>query len=140
MKPFKKGDEVVKFDGAYGGPGVVKSSFEVKPGEWRIVVAHKIEGGFGELLHIYGAKQLRFKKPKEPEPPPPQIAGQLAEFDLLSDDALVDINAVMKFYGRSRASINRDIVDRTIPQPMHINRAVRWRVGDLRAHVRKRKR
>jgi hypothetical protein len=38
---------------------VVKGIFEVRPGEVRYLVAHKIDGGWGELLHIYSEKNLR---------------------------------------------------------------------------------
>lgn len=52
---FEIGDRVEKFTGGYTGPGVVKA---VLP-RGQIVVAHRIAGGSGELLHIYAAAQLR---------------------------------------------------------------------------------
>lgn len=53
------GQDVEKYKGAYGGPGKIVSKFPVGDNEWRYIVAHKIEGGFGKLLHIYGEGQLR---------------------------------------------------------------------------------
>jgi hypothetical protein len=55
---FLVGDRVTKFAGDYGGPGIVKAV--VPHGDsHRYMVAHKIEGGFGEFLHIYSEHQLR---------------------------------------------------------------------------------
>lgn len=54
------GDRVEKFGGAYGGPGVVVGHFFLpNTGEWRYNVAHRIEGGYGHLIHIYNGSQLR---------------------------------------------------------------------------------
>jgi hypothetical protein len=53
------GDDVEKFGGSYGGPGRIVSKFPVNENEWRFIVSHKIEGGYGKLLHIYTAGQLR---------------------------------------------------------------------------------
>ena len=56
---FPIGSKVEKYKGDYGGPGVVKNVFEIAPNVHRYVVAHRIEGGYGELLHIYSEGQLR---------------------------------------------------------------------------------
>lgn len=56
---FELDQPVEKIGGGYGGPGVVVNRFELTPGVWRYVVAHKIEGGWGTFLHIYGDAQLR---------------------------------------------------------------------------------
>lgn len=56
--PFIIGDRVVKTGTGYGGPGIVRDTFQLTDGQWRIVVAHKIDGGWGELLHIYSPVQL----------------------------------------------------------------------------------
>jgi hypothetical protein len=45
--------------GDYGGPGIVKGKFQIKPGVWRYNVAHKIEGGWGEMIHIYSEGNLK---------------------------------------------------------------------------------
>ncbi len=56
---FQIGALVEKIGGAYGGPGEICGAFEVAPGDWRYNVAHKIEGGFGKLIHIYNGRQLK---------------------------------------------------------------------------------
>lgn len=53
------GDDVEKYGGSYGGPGRIVSKFPVNETEWRYIVSHKIEGGYGKLLHIYTEGQLR---------------------------------------------------------------------------------
>lgn len=53
------GDRVEKFAGGYGGPGIVRMVWTDDHGVTRVIVGHKIEGGWGELLHIYSPKQLR---------------------------------------------------------------------------------
>jgi len=56
---FQIGDQVHKFAGAYGGPGVVRGHCILAGGAVCYIVAHRIEGCFGELLHIYSEEQLR---------------------------------------------------------------------------------
>jgi hypothetical protein len=58
-RKFEIGDPVEKHAGEYGGPGEVVGHFEVKAGAWRYNVAHRIEGGFGRLIHIYSENQIR---------------------------------------------------------------------------------
>jgi hypothetical protein len=60
---FEVGDKVEKHGGEYGGPGEVVGRFEVKPGVWRYNVAHRIEAGYGRLIHIYSEKQIRPSTP-----------------------------------------------------------------------------
>jgi len=55
---FKIGDRVRKNSGEYGGPGIVRGLCLTALGEYRYLVAHRIEGGWGELLHIYNRRQL----------------------------------------------------------------------------------
>lgn len=54
---FKVNDHVWKEGKAYSGPGVVKAICHID-GKPRYIVAHKIEDGEGELLHIYSEDQL----------------------------------------------------------------------------------
>jgi hypothetical protein len=54
---FIIGEKVKKIGGQYGGPGVVKAVITVS-GSLRYVVAHRIQDGWGELLHIYSENQL----------------------------------------------------------------------------------
>lgn len=56
---FEKGDIVEKYSGDYGGPGVIEAVLDISDGRRRYLVAHKISGGWGTLLHIYGESQLR---------------------------------------------------------------------------------
>jgi hypothetical protein len=56
---FKVGDLVWKWTGGYGGPGRVRGVFPLENGNTRYVVGHRIEGGFGEFLHIYAEGNLR---------------------------------------------------------------------------------
>lgn len=56
---FNVGDKVQKYQGEYGGPGVVVGRFKTLSGKWRYNVAHKIEGGFGSMIHIYTEAQIR---------------------------------------------------------------------------------
>ena len=58
---FKVGDKVWKTGTSYEGPGEVVSAFKAWTGEMRYVVAHKIEGGRGQLYHIYAGANLRFQ-------------------------------------------------------------------------------
>jgi hypothetical protein len=59
MSPkFKTGDQVWKIGGDYGGPGIVRGRFFNGAGQERFVVAHKIDGGFGQFLHIYSERNL----------------------------------------------------------------------------------
>jgi hypothetical protein len=55
-------DEVEKIGGQYGGPGVIKAVISLNDGNIRYIVSHKIEGGWGQLLHIYSPQQI---KPRE---------------------------------------------------------------------------
>ena len=55
---FKEGDLVEKFKGDYGGPGVVIKAMMLG-GKERYLVAHRIEGGFGQFVHIYNSSILR---------------------------------------------------------------------------------
>lgn len=50
---FNYGDALAKHQGGYTGPGNLRGLALTEAGALRIVVAHKIEGGEGELLHIY---------------------------------------------------------------------------------------
>lgn len=63
---FFIGEQVLKVGGGYGGPGLVKSVFQMSPGVWRYNIAHKIEGGYGMFIHIYSDAQLEsFEARKE---------------------------------------------------------------------------
>jgi hypothetical protein len=55
---FVPGDRVIKVGGAYGGPGIVRGTISAGDDTLRYVVAHRIDGGYGEFLHIYGPAQI----------------------------------------------------------------------------------
>jgi len=58
----------------------------------------------------------------------------LARFDILPGTALVDIDVVTAFLGRSRASVWRDVAAGRLVRPVHVGvRSTRWRVADVRA-------
>lgn len=44
---------VEKIGGSYGGPGIVRGHAVTEKGETRYLVGHRIEGGYGEFLHVY---------------------------------------------------------------------------------------
>lgn len=52
------GKEVWKTGSGYSGPGEVRGFAITRTGELRVVVAHQIKDGDGDLLHIYDSKQL----------------------------------------------------------------------------------
>lgn len=54
-------------------------------------------------------------------------------FDSLPDDSLVDIRVVALLNGCSVPTAWRHVRDKLIPQPEHMGRLTRWRVGVLRA-------
>lgn len=58
QQAFAIGDHVEKYTGAYVGPGVIKG-FAFFGDEIRYIVAHKIEGGNGEFLHVYSPANIR---------------------------------------------------------------------------------
>lgn len=66
MTDFKIGDPVEKFAGGYGGPGIVRMIWTDVHDVTRVIVGHKIEGGWGELQHIYSPAQIRKLEPAEP--------------------------------------------------------------------------
>ena len=57
----------------------------------------------------------------------------LETFPLLPADALVDIQILKPLFGRSQASIWRDVAAGRLPRPIKVNYSTRWRVGDIRA-------
>lgn len=64
------------------------------------------------------------------------LAEKLAGFSILPDEALVSAEIVCAFYGRSKASIWRDVKAGRCPSPIRISTCCnRWRVGDLRKAV-----
>lgn len=71
------GEEVEKYVGGYGGPGIVRMVWTDGEGITRVIVGHRIEGGWGELQHIYSPKQIR----PLPAPPAAPDAGELAELN-----------------------------------------------------------
>lgn len=56
---FHIGQKVEKFTGDYTGPGIVRGITFLENGIIRYVVAHKLEGGTGQLLHLYSESNLR---------------------------------------------------------------------------------
>lgn len=56
--PLAFGAHVTKTGAGYGGPGHVCGVAIAEDGSPRIIVAHKIEGGNGRLMHIYSKAQI----------------------------------------------------------------------------------
>lgn len=54
----------------------------------------------------------------------------------LPDDALIDVRAVSTLYGCSARHTWRMAELRRIPAPVRVGRLVRWRIGDVRSHIR----
>lgn len=58
-------------------------------------------------------------------------------FQSLPDCAFVDARVVCPLYGISMATLWRRIAQGLVPQPVKLSvRSTRWRVGDLRKHLR----
>ena len=64
---FHIGQKVEKHTGDYTGPGFVRGVVFLEDGIVRYVVAHKIEGGTGSLLHLYSEANLREYPSDTPE-------------------------------------------------------------------------
>lgn len=66
---FSTGDRVEKLGGRYGGPGRIAGiASEFDDGHVLYLVAHRIEGGFGEFCHVYATANLRLLQPERNEP------------------------------------------------------------------------
>lgn len=65
---FLIGDRVQKVGGRYGGPGRVVGISEDLDGDgYRLYqVAMRVEGGFGEFVHVFPAACLRLQTPEAP--------------------------------------------------------------------------
>lgn len=62
-----------------------------------------------------------------------KLREQLERFDILPDNAFVDLHVVCAIRGRSPASTWRDVKAGRCPAPVSVGpRCTRWRVGDLR--------
>lgn len=59
---------VEKVGGSYGGPGIVRGRAATEVGAPRYLVGHRIEGGYGEFLHVYPRDMLRTRDPKDDDP------------------------------------------------------------------------
>ena len=57
----------------------------------------------------------------------------LVTFPFLPDAALIDIWVLCALFGRSRASVWRDVAAGRLPAPAKVGGSTRWRVGDVRA-------
>jgi hypothetical protein len=68
---FKIGQWVEKWTGDYTGPGIVRGISTLANGRLRYLVGHRIEGGYGEFLHVYAEGNLRLR----------MTDGASAEFD-----------------------------------------------------------
>lgn len=63
---FKLGDLVEKIGGRYGGPGrIVSVSSDLGDGYILYGVAMKLEGGWGEFIHVFPASVLRIRNDKK---------------------------------------------------------------------------
>ncbi len=61
---------------------------------------------------------------------------RIAAFDILPNDALLDLKTVMALSCRSKSSIYRDIAAGRLSKPVCIgSQAVRWRVGHVREYL-----
>jgi hypothetical protein len=60
---FEIGQLVEKWTGDYTGPGIVRGIAEMAGGKLRYLVGHRLEGGTGELLHVYAEANLRECEP-----------------------------------------------------------------------------
>lgn len=60
---FKEGDLVDKIGGRYGGPGrVVGVTADLDGDGYRLYdVAMRVEGGYGEFIHVFPASALRLR-------------------------------------------------------------------------------
>ena len=65
---FEAGQYVEKFSGDYTGPGVIVTA-DMMNGNERYVVGHRIIGGTGMLLHIYGPNNIRLLQKWSDAPP-----------------------------------------------------------------------
>lgn len=70
-----KGRRGEKSKGQYQGPGECKVAFRASDNTLRFVIAHTLEGGHGELYHIYSEREFTFF------PPAPPVATELPLFE-----------------------------------------------------------
>lgn len=64
---LKPGDKVEKFGGRYGGPGrIVGVTYDLGDGYKLYSVAMKVDGGYGEFVHVFPATVLRAALSPEP--------------------------------------------------------------------------
>jgi predicted DNA-binding transcriptional regulator AlpA len=66
-----------------------------------------------------------------------RVQRTLEQFDLLPDDALIDVRAVSAVRGRSVASTWRDVAQGRLSRPVKVGGSTRFRVGDVRADLKK---
>jgi hypothetical protein len=64
-----KGRRCEKARGQYTGPGFCKTAFRASDNSLRFVIAHTLEGGTGELYHIYSERELEWAVPAPVAPP-----------------------------------------------------------------------
>lgn len=64
---FQPGDLVEKFSSRYGGPDrIVGETIDLDGDGYRLYnVAMKVEGGYGEFVHVFPASALRALSPRE---------------------------------------------------------------------------
>lgn len=66
QREFQSGDLVEKFGGRYGGPGrIVGVTDDLGDGYRLYDVAMRVEGGYGEFVHVFPASVLRPLPAKE---------------------------------------------------------------------------
>lgn len=59
-REFQNGDLVEKIGGRYGGPGrIVGATVDLGDGYRLYNVAMRVEGGYGEFVHVFPAVVLR---------------------------------------------------------------------------------
>ena len=69
-------------------------------------------------------------------PTPTKSSDGLSSFGTLPGEALVDVELVADLFSVSQATIWRWSRSRTIPSPVRQGGVTRWRVSDLREHIR----
>jgi hypothetical protein len=72
---YEIGDRVEKHTGGYTGPGILRGISAAADGSPRYLVGHKIEGGAGEFLHVYTARDICYWRPEKEATVPPMQAG-----------------------------------------------------------------
>jgi predicted DNA-binding transcriptional regulator AlpA len=66
-----------------------------------------------------------------------RVQRTLEQFDSLPDDALIGVRVVSAVRDRSVASTWRDVAKGLLPRPVKVGHSTHFRVGDVRAALKK---